>query len=244
VSVRRRSGSERRAATSEHAAAPAVTPGERGRFGDFDVLGQAGHWDDVTRDVVFARVEPEREDAFFDDHEAETARVLLDRLLAQDDEPRVPLLELIEPRLAAGETDGYRYANMPEDGDAWKRSLAALDADAQAAHRRDFAALDPDAQREIIEAVRTTKDDWHGMPAARLFGLWTRYACTAFYSHPWAWNEIGFAGPAYPRGYKTLAVNRLEPFERREHDARDPIPWVKKVDAAVSEHGVGEGEGH
>ena len=37
--------------------------------------------------------------------------------------------------------------------------------------------------------------------------------CTAFYSHPAAWNEIGFAGPAYPRGYKNLGVDRREPFE-------------------------------
>ena len=39
-----------------------------------------------------------------------------------------------------------------------------------------------------------------GCPAGRVFALWMRYACAAFYSHPWAWNEIGFGGPAYPQG--------------------------------------------
>jgi hypothetical protein len=57
---------------------------------------------------------------------------------------------------------------------------------------------------------------WHGFPADRLWSLWTRYACTAFYSHPWAWDEIGFGGPAYPRGYKNLGLDRLEPFEVRD----------------------------
>ena len=57
----------------------------------------------------------------------------------------------------------------------------------------------------IIEGVRLCKGNWHGLPAARVFSLWMRYACSAFYSHPWAWNEIGFGGPAYPRGYKYLA---------------------------------------
>jgi hypothetical protein len=221
-----------------------VTPGGRGRFGDFDVLGEAGHWDGVTRDVVFARLDPRRAASFFDDDEAVTARALLDRLLAQDDEPKIPLLDLIEPRLAAGETDGYRYVDMPDDGDAWTRSLAGLGADASRAHGRAFAELDELAQRELIEVVRTTKGDWHGMPGSRVFQLWTRYAITAFYSHPWAWNEIGFAGPAYPRGFKTLAIDRLEPFERRERDPRDPIPWLHKVDAAQAEHGVGEARGH
>jgi hypothetical protein len=221
----------------------AVTPGGRGRFGDFDVVREAGHWDGVTREVVLARLDPNGTGTFFDAGETATARALLDRLLAQDDEPKIPLFELVEPRLAAGETDGYRYADMPDDGDAWKRSLAGLDADASAAHGARFAALDARIQRELVERVRTTKGDWHGLPGARVFQLWMRYACTAFYSHPWAWNEIGFAGPAYPRGFKTLAIDRLEPFERRERDARDPIPWVHKVDAAQAEHGVGETRG-
>jgi hypothetical protein len=67
-------------------------------------------------------------------------------------------------------------------------------------------------------------DRWHGFPPAQVWSLWTRYACTAFYSHPWAWSEIGFAGPAYPRGYKNIGVDKLEPFEVR--DARpsdDPV---------------------
>ena len=37
---------------------------------------------------------------------------------------------------------------------------------------------------------------------------------TAFYSHPWAWNEIGFPGPAYPRGYLNLGINAREHWER------------------------------
>ena len=33
-----------------------------------------------------------------------------------------------------------------------------------------------------------------------------RYASTAFYSHPSAWNEIGIGGPAYPHGYKNIGM--------------------------------------
>ncbi len=46
--------------------------------------------------------------------------------------------------------------------------------------------------------------NWHGQPAAHVWSLWTRYACTAFYAHPFAWTEIGFPGPAYPRGVALL----------------------------------------
>jgi hypothetical protein len=65
------------------------------------------------------------------------------------------------------------------------------------------------------------------MPAERLFSLWMRYACSAFYSHPWAWNEIGFGGPAYPRGYKNLGLDRREPWEVAERDEEDPVHWAE-----------------
>ena len=63
-----------------------------------------------------------------------------------------------------------------------------------------------------------------------------RYACGAFYSHPWAWNEIGFGGPAYPRGYKHLALDGREPWEVAERDAEDPVPWAERAEAAKKRH--------
>jgi hypothetical protein len=214
----------------------ATTPGDAGRFPGFDTLAEAGHWDEVTREMVRERVERVPPVRFFGAHEWVTVRALCDRLLAQDREPRVPVAAFVDARLHAGDGDGYRYADMPEDGDTWRRSLAALDDDAQTRHGAPFAGLDVRRQRALLEGVRITNGDWHGLPGRQVFGLWLRYVTTAFYSHPWAWNEIGFPGPAYPRGYKTLTLDRLEPFERREHDPRDPIPWADKVDAAKRAH--------
>jgi hypothetical protein len=214
----------------------AVTPGDRGRFEDFDAVAQSDHWDDETKAVVFSRLAMKPPVAFFTPDEEAGARALLDRLLGQDDEPKVPVLELIDARLLRHEGDGYRYHDMPDDWDAWKRSIAALDEDAVRSYHRGFAELDALRQKHLIERVRSAPDSWHGMPGKRVFQLWMRYATTAFYSHPWAWNEIGFPGPAYPRGYKALGLDRREPFERREHDPRDPIPWLTKVEAARAEH--------
>ena len=54
--------------------------------------------------------------AFFTPAEVAVAGPLLDLLLAQDGEPRVPVLALIDARLAVGETDGWHYDDLPEDG--------------------------------------------------------------------------------------------------------------------------------
>ena len=67
-------------------------------------------------------------------------------------------------------------------------------------------------------SIPTTRAAWcrGSRPASSRDGVWERLPCrkawevvmrgvlSAFYSHPWAWNEIGYGGPAYPRGYMRL----------------------------------------
>jgi hypothetical protein len=212
-----------------------ITPGGQGRFAGFDVLDQIERWDTVTAGVVLSRLDPPVGFSFFTPAEQATAGALLDLLLAQHDEPKVPVLALVDRRLAADETDGWMYDDMPEDRDAWRFTLAALDADATEKFGRPLAGLRLDEQTTLIEAVHGA-DTWHGLAAAHVWSLWTRYACAAFYSHPWAWNEIGFGGPAYPRGYKALGVGKREGWEVPDRCDRDPVPWGDRVEAARADH--------
>jgi hypothetical protein len=199
------------------------------RFPGFDVLAQAPHWDQVTAELVASRCGPPPETTFFNDTERVCATALLDDLTGQYRERPVPVLPMVDARLAAGETDGWRYDDMPEDGQAWRETLAHLDADAKARCGTTFAEAAEAGRHELIQAVRDLgAGDWHGLPAARVWSLWTRYACTAYYSHPAAWAEIGFPGPAYPRGYKNAGLDRLEPYEVR--DAKPAIDPVRKGD--------------
>ncbi len=217
----------------------AVTPQGRGRFPGFDVLSQVGVWDDVTAGTVLARLGPPNDLAFFTVAERAVAEPLLDLLLAQDGEPRVPVLALIDTRLAVGETDGWHYDDMPEDGRAWRATLAFLDGDATAFHRKGFGALASAAQSALIQRIQDLSDAevrWHDYPARQVWSLWTRYACTAFYSHPWAWNEIGFGGPAYPRGYLNPGINAREKWEVADHHDVDPVPFMDRTERPSRGH--------
>jgi hypothetical protein len=185
----------------------------------------AGHWDQVTAGVVLGRLGPPPDIRFFSPAEEATATAVTVQLLALDDTDPVPVVALIDARLAEQETDGWRYDDMPDDGEAWRASLAGLDLDAKQRAGTTFATCPWADQAALLQAVQDRgSDDWHGMPAGHVWSLWTRYACTAFYAHPHAWNEIGFPGPAYPRGYKNPGVDALEPFEVRDaRPDRDPV---------------------
>jgi len=227
-------------APSQHA----VTPQGRGRFPGFDVLDQVEAWDDITAGVILARLALPGELAFFTPDEVSVAGPLLDLLLNQDRDPKVPVLQLIDARLAVGETDGWHYDEMPEDAQAWRDTLRMLDQDAQVAHHgRRFAELIADEQAALLQAVQDASNDgekWHGWSAKHVWSLWTRYACTAFYSHPWAWNEMGFPGPAYPRGYLNASVDGREHWEvadqGTEDSDTDPVAFADRVERSRHEH--------
>jgi hypothetical protein len=213
-----------------------VPGGVQERFAGFDAIGEVEHWDATTAGVVLARLGPPPPLRFFNLAEEATGRALFHQILDQRGEPTIPVLEMVDARLAEGVTDGYRFAPMPEDGDAFRQSFAALDADAEDAFGKRFALLEWHDQTDLLQAIHDTKGDWHGLPAHDVWDLWTRYACAAFYSHPWAWNEIGFGGPAYPRGYKNIGVDAREPWEVADRTGLDPVGRGEEIEHARARH--------
>ena len=113
-----------------------TSPQMIGRFPDYDVLESASDWDGATREVVMARLAPATELSFFSQEQAPTLRAFCDVVLAQDLEPRVPVVELVDEKLAAGRLDGYQYEDMPDDRDTWRSVLEGLDHTAGELHGR------------------------------------------------------------------------------------------------------------
>ena len=122
------------------------------RFPGFDVLSQAGHWDQATVGLVASRLDPPAPLAFFTGAEAPCATALVNLLTGQQDDLQIPVLPMIDARLAAGETDGWRYADMPEDGQAWRDSLAYLDKDASLRCGCGFADASEVDQMALLQA--------------------------------------------------------------------------------------------
>jgi hypothetical protein len=202
-----------------------TTPQLHGRYPEYDVLAQAGHWDRVTRDVVLARLRRPSALRFFDQREAVTLGAFCDVVLAQDAEPRVPVLAMVDAKLADGQLDGFRYADMPEDPETWRLVARGLDEGAGDA----FAALGDEARRALVQRFSEgalTGGVWDELPCGRAWSVVMRAILSAFYSHPWAWNEMGYGGPRYPRGYVRLGAGQLEPDVAPERFDIDPVTDV------------------
>ena len=205
-----------------------TSPQMLGRYPDYDVLEQADHWDEATRRIVLDRVERVPSIRFFDEREAATLGAFCDVVMAQDDEPRIPVLAMVDEKLYEGRGEGYRHADMPSDPQTWREVARLLDAAAGEAGAESFGAAERDAQLRIVERFSAGELPWEGCPAEKAWAVVMRDILSAFYSHPWAWNEIGFGGPAYPRGYARLGPGQREHWESPPEFELDPVRDVRE----------------
>ncbi|MFL5895521.1 MAG: gluconate 2-dehydrogenase subunit 3 family protein [Thermoleophilaceae bacterium] len=205
-----------------------VAPQGRSRFPDHDVLSQARHWDETTRKLVVDRVDNVPSIEFFTASEERALRAFCDVVMAQDSEPRIPVLEYIDEKLARGERDGYRYFMLPDDDELWRLVARGLDNQARAAGADDYAGATLQTQQLIVEHFSQAKlhgEPWSSVNVAFAWEIVHRDILNAFYAHPWAWNEIGFGGPAYPRGYSRFGSPHLPNSERETWEGREAVSY-------------------
>jgi hypothetical protein len=202
-----------------------TTPQMHGRYPDYDVLENADHWDEATRAKVLPRVTDVPPIRFFDPREAATVEALTNVLTAQDSEPRIPVLNFIDEKLFKDEGEGYQYFDMPDDRETWRRVARGLDEEAQArAGVASFAAADDELQHAVVSDFADAKlygATWGTFNVKHAFSVVMQDVLSSFYSHPWAWNEIGYGGPAYPRGYVRFGNPQLQPSETETWEARE-----------------------
>ncbi|MFL6605007.1 MAG: gluconate 2-dehydrogenase subunit 3 family protein [Steroidobacteraceae bacterium] len=195
------------------------------RYPGYDVLNKRNSpsWNDLTRRVVDERlaIDPEQH-RFFTDAEWLTVCALCERIVPQVPHRTrlIPVPALLDQKLDSDARDGYRDARLPPIREAWRRALFALDAEARSGHGRSFHQLDPIQQIELLLAVQTGQVQdpaWRNLPPKVFFTKRLLHdIVSAYYAHPTAWSEIGFGGPASPRGYVRLGFDRRDPWEASE----------------------------
>ncbi|MDG0024886.1 gluconate 2-dehydrogenase subunit 3 family protein [Trinickia sp. Y13] len=215
----------------------------RPRYPGYDVMRKRDtpSWDDATREVIDARLAQRNAPSFCNDVQwraldslcavivprsrAATREVPASNEGTPTDARRwrpasVPVAALVDMKLLHDGRDGYRDARLPPLRDAWRIGLAALDAESRRAFGAAFADIDEANQRELVTRMQRGEladPAWEGMACDVFFSLRVLHdIASAYYAHPQAWSEIGFGGPANPRGYVRMQANRRDPWEAAE----------------------------
>lgn len=192
-----------------------------GYYPGFSTLSQQKFWDAKTREVILHRVKHVPPIQFFSADQARLMEAVCDHIIPQDDrdaDHRIPIVPRIDQRLFQDKHDGYRFEGMPSDRDVFVLGLQAIDAMAQHQYGKLFVYLEPLQQDQLLESIHDGKPQgaeaiWRKLPVERFWMMLVQDCCEVYYAHPYAWDEIGFGGPAYPRAYMRLEGGQPEPWE-------------------------------
>jgi hypothetical protein len=168
--------------------------------------------------VILRRLTEVPERRFFTEEEWRTLEAACDRLIPQPDRSvPIPLAAWIDHKLHHNERDGFRYDDMPPLREAWRFGLEGINQESQSTFNADFASLSDFERDAVLRAVQTGDVRgavWRRLPPQRFFAtILLKEVVGEYYGHPAAWNEVGFGGPASPRGYVRLGLNQRDAWE-------------------------------
>jgi hypothetical protein len=189
----------------------------------YDVLDKwdSPSWTDQTRNAVRQRLEQVPPRKFLTPEQWSLLEAIAARLIPQPDrEEPVPIVPWIDNMLHLNHSPGYRYADMPAMRDAWRQGLDAIADEARYRHGKSFEELPPEEQDALLTDVQHNRVEsryWADLPAGGFFlHHLLKQVVGVYYAHPAAWSEIGFGGPASPRGYARLGPDERDPWEAEE----------------------------
>jgi hypothetical protein len=151
-----------------------------------------------------------------------TLQAVCDRLVPQPDRPHdpVPIAPFIDQQLARNQGNGYRFEDMPTMRQAWRQGLAGIESESHELHGVPFTELGPRQQDELLARLQRAEvrtGAWERLPPAKFFEqTLLKTVVGIYYSNPAAWSEIGYGGPASPRGYVRLGLGQRDPWEAKE----------------------------
>jgi hypothetical protein len=106
---------------------------------------------------------------------------------------------------------------MPPMRDCWRLALEGIDEESRLHYGVAFTAISAAGQDAVLEAIQRGDvggHAWKRVPARRFFvTVLLKAVVGEYYAHPAAWSEIGFGGPASPRGYVRMGLGERDPWE-------------------------------
>ncbi|MEI3607188.1 gluconate 2-dehydrogenase subunit 3 family protein [Pseudogracilibacillus sp. SE30717A] len=195
---------------------------KHGHYPTFNVMDEKEYWDSHTQEIVGNRLDKKLTPdlKFFTIDEVDTLYSLCSILL---DDQRRPILTFIvhhfDNILQANIGESQRKANVPKQPLLIREGMELLNQVCHKKYNFTFKALNKEVKKKVVkglmEGVFPLQDGKKSIPSLDFIHKIFYEATAAYYSHPTVWSEIGYAGPAYPRGYVRTELGLTDPWEAR-----------------------------
>lgn len=191
----------------------------KGHYPGFDVLDQKEAWDEHTRAIVMKRLEAEKAAPAGSKQNLRSFLMCLAGHLLYDDREEVLafVASHIEERMAQRDGESQRKRGVPPEDRLITSGLKGLNDVAELRYGQPFLSCDAEQQFDLLRNLQHGSLEATGamsdVPQKELFNKLLTLSTEAYASYPQVWSEMGYAGPAYPRGYYRIEQGLHDPWE-------------------------------
>jgi len=155
----------------------------------------------ATRKALLDRLNqpPVTKPKFFGEVEFSRLQLVCNQLVPQSVDRLIDIAGPIDIRLANGITNGWRYDDLPNDGEAYRLFLTGINQTAEALFDHSFETITTEQRDTVLLAVQqgeATSPAWQNLPTDRFFEELLAEVTEVYYSHPLAQQQIGYTGMA------------------------------------------------
>lgn len=184
-------------------------------------MKEKAHWDDHTREIVERRLQTKgKAYQFFNKEEVTTLFELCAVLL---DDKRQSIMSFVihhfDRTLTSDIGEAQRKKGTPKQSTLIREGLRLLDQVCQKIYKNNFTKLDDETKKKVVynmmQGNLLLESGQKNVPVKEFINKILMEAASAYYSHPTVWSEIGYAGPAYPRGYVRSEWGLIDPWEAK-----------------------------
>ena len=195
---------------------------KKSRYPGYDLLKEKDHWDEHTREIVLKRLGPFPKNKFLKKYEVKLISTIAKHVIYDERKEIIQyIVHHLDSTLSSPVGEGQRKIGTPEQKTLIRGGLKAIDKLAEKIYGLSFMEIDQQQQLTILIDLHTGKaaqiKDWQTIPQKELFKKLASEITSAYYSHPTVWSEIGYGGPAYPRGYVRVEKGLTDPWEAKRN---------------------------
>ncbi|GIO09332.1 hypothetical protein J31TS6_53600 [Brevibacillus reuszeri] len=189
-------------------------------YPSYDVWDQHKEWDAHTQKIVGKRRSPQVSHQFFTETEVLLLQTVVSVIV---DDHRLEVLTFVTQHLddsaASPIGESQRKVGVPPKKELYRLGLAGVEAESHSTYGASFVALKPEEQELLLQRVASGKTQseqaWTAANPIDFFKKLLQDTVGAYYSHPLVWSDIGYGGPAYPRGYVRVEKGLTDPWEAK-----------------------------
>lgn len=190
------------------------------RYPSFNVMDEREEWDAHTQAIVENRLMESHPSTELSLVELQVLQQVCSALI---DDRRENVLSYILVHVAQslkGTTgEGERKAGLPAQKKLIINGIKYMSGSMPT--KKQLFALEHEDQdlTELLQQVSQGKaviSNWTSELQREWFIKLLSLTVEAYCSHPQVWSDMGYAGPAYPRGYVRGDIGRLDPWEAKE----------------------------